>query len=170
MAGARRRDAIDLRSEAAADDSDDAAVVRRAHVAHRADLLAGADWPADAFARLCAQQHELQERHIATHHPGADRLMLVDRGVGVGRIVIDRTLAPWRLVDIALVPEAQGRGIGSAALAQVQREAAAAGIGIELHVMHANPRAAALYRRLGFVDAIAASDSHARMIWGPPRG
>lgn len=175
MAGVKQRAMIDVRDEAPGDFADDAAVVRRAHVAHRAELLDGADLPADSFARLLAQQHEFQERHIAIHHPRADRLMLIESGTAagtpaVGRVVIDRTGSPWQLVDIAIVPEAQGRGIGATTIGQLQRDAATARVAIELHVMHANTRAAALYRRLGFVDAIAASDSHARMIWTPTPG
>lgn len=139
-------------------------LVRRAHVAHRAALFAGAGLPADALAGLCAQQHALQERHIATHNPAADRRMILAGAETVGRLCLDRTGATWRIVDVALLPEAQGRGLGGAAVRLVLAEAARAGAAVDLAVGRDNPRAEALYRRLGFVDALGGGDTHRRLI------
>lgn len=158
--GPRRAGAVSFRPEGPADGD----LIRRAHVAHRAGLFAGFGWPADALARLCDQQHDLQETHIAAHHPSADRRMIVAGGQVLGRLCLDATAAPWRIVDVALLPEAQGRGIGTAALRLVLAEAAAAGVAVELHVAHDNPRAEALYRREGFVDAFGGAAAHRRLV------
>lgn len=96
--------------------------------------------------------------------------MIVAAGETVGRLCLDRTGATWRIVDVALLPEAQGRGHGGAAVRLVLTEAAAAGGAVDLMVARDNPRAEALYRRLGFVDAIDASATHRRLVWTPPRG
>lgn len=149
---------------------EDAEVVRRAHGAHRTALFAPLGWPADALARLCDQQHDLQERHIAAHHPQAERWMIEQDGVALGRLCLDTSVSPWRLVDIALLPEGQGRGIGTAVLHRVMTAARTDGADVDLHVALDNPRAEALYRRLGFVDAIAAVATHRRLIWTPRAG
>lgn len=150
-----------------AEDEGDAELVRRAHVAHRQMLLAGLGWPTEALAQLCDGQHALQERHITDHHPAAERRVIVADGRAVGRVCVDQTCRPWRIVDIALLPDAQGRGLGSEALRQLLHEATTAGVAVDLHVGHDNPRAEALYRRLGFTDAVCAAATHCRLCWSP---
>jgi ribosomal protein S18 acetylase RimI-like enzyme len=71
-----------------------------------------------------------------------------------------------RVVDIGFLPEARGRGRGSALLAWAQVAAVVAGAaGIDLHVAAANHRALALYRRLGFRPADDGEGHHLRMVW-----
>ena len=54
-------------------------------------------------------------------------------------------------MDIALVPERRGRGIGGALIRDVMTEAGRSGRFVSLHVEPENP-ARHLYVRLGFVD------------------
>ncbi len=51
---------------------------------------------------------------------------------------------------LELLPTAQGRGIGTAAIERVVARAAASKRAVSLRVLHVNPRARALYARLGF--------------------
>lgn len=122
-------------------------------------------WPDDAKRRFVEQQFALQHRHLLSHHPDADYWIVGRRGRPVGRLYVDRHGSPWRVLDITLLPEARGTGAGSALLRWLQRAAARAGAAVDLHVAHHNPRAAALYARLGFVTAIGASATHARLVW-----
>lgn len=158
-------DAVTFREQGTTDE----AVVRRAHVAHRRQLLHDTGWPADMLARFCDQQHDLQERHIAAHHPAAERRMILVGGTTVGRLCLDRGEAGWRIVDLAIVPEAQGAGVGGTVLRLLIGEAARAGADIELQVGRDNPRAEALYRRLGFVEATSVDDTHRRLVRQPSR-
>ncbi len=151
----------------------DEAVVRRAHVAHRQATFATAGLPPETTIRLCEHQHDMQERQIAHHHPKAERRTILRGGVAVGRLCVDRSLAPWRIVDLVLVPEAQGHGVGRDALGQLLDEATRAGAGVDLHVAGDNARAEALYRRLGFAPDGDAGGPQRRMVWspsGPPSG
>jgi GNAT superfamily N-acetyltransferase len=84
-------------------------------------------------------------------------LAAVDDGDAVvGVVAVD--LPPWRrravpwlwLLDVR--PERRGGGIGRALLSTAHRQLADLGHGaVELSVEDANPRAAALYRRTGYV-------------------
>jgi ribosomal protein S18 acetylase RimI-like enzyme len=55
------------------------------------------------------------------------------------------------VVDLALLPAAQGQGIGSALLRELQRAAQLAGLLLCLQVADDNAAALRLYLRLGFV-------------------
>ena len=67
----------------------------------------------------------------------------------VGRLYVDRWPREVRIVDISLLPEHRGRGLGGALLAAVFAEADAAGKPVSIHVERFNP-ALRLYTRLGF--------------------
>ena len=53
------------------------------------------------------------------------------------------------MIDIALMPEHRGAGIGTKLLKELQEEAKAAGKKLSIHVERFNP-ARRLYERLGF--------------------
>jgi len=56
-----------------------------------------------------------------------------------------------RIVDITLLPESRGGGIGTKLLRDLQNEARAAGKSLTIHVERFN-RALGLYQRLGFKE------------------
>lgn len=122
-------------------------------------------WPDPAKAQFVDSQFALQHRHFVAAHAGGDFLVVMRRGRSLGRLYLDRSRPVWRLVDIALLPEARGSGVGTALLRWLQHSARATADGIDLHVLHANAGAARLYAAHGFVDAVHASATHRRMIW-----
>ena len=67
----------------------------------------------------------------------------------IGRLYIDRSEDEIRLIDIALLPEHRGKGIGGSLMRQTLDEARLAGKPVRIHVEHNNP-ARRLYDRLGF--------------------
>ena len=69
--------------------------------------------------------------------------------VSIGRLYLRRSHRELRIVDIALLPEFRGRGIGSRLLTAVLREAQSDDIPVRIHVENFNP-AMKLYKRLGF--------------------
>jgi ribosomal protein S18 acetylase RimI-like enzyme len=94
-------------------------------------------------------QFAAQSEHYAIHYPTCDRRIIVHDGDAVGRLYVDRWRDQIRIVDIALVPEARGAGIGGALVRDVLDEAAKAGKPVTIHVEAYNP-ALRLYERLGF--------------------
>ncbi|MEG3091644.1 GNAT family N-acetyltransferase [Sphingomonas sp. PB1R3] len=145
---------------------DDVAIIARAHAGHwRAPP--GFALPAPMLATLLAQQHALQERHIAATHPSAERQMIVANGVTVGRICLSRNSTPWKIVDFALIDSARGVGIGRAVLGAIRDEAARAAVSIVLDVAQNNVRALAFYRRAGFKLLSANSAPLVQLGWNP---
>jgi ribosomal protein S18 acetylase RimI-like enzyme len=68
--------------------------------------------------------------------------------------------------EIQLLPEWQGRGIGTGIVQAVIEQATARGVPVELSVVPANPRAQRLYERLGF-EVVAIESPFIRMRRGP---
>jgi ribosomal protein S18 acetylase RimI-like enzyme len=87
-------------------------------------------------------------------------------GECVGRLRIVRDGKRLELSGIQLLPRVQGRGIGTGIIEDLKSEAARRGVPLELSVEHDNPRARALYERLGFVK-VDEDDNEARFRWRP---
>jgi ribosomal protein S18 acetylase RimI-like enzyme len=62
---------------------------------------------------------------------------------------VDRWADQIRLVDVALLPEHRGSGLGTALLESLLAEGRETGLPVSIHVEYNNP-ALNLYRRLGF--------------------
>lgn len=121
----------------------------RIYASTREQELAVVDWPAEARQSFLRQQFEAQDHHYRQHyHHTRFDLVLLD-GEPVGRLYVARWAAEIRIVDIALLPEARGRGLGATLLASLLAEADAAGLPVTIHVERENP-ARRLYARLGF--------------------
>jgi RimJ/RimL family protein N-acetyltransferase len=115
--------------------------------------LAATGWDEVAKRRFCHQQFQAQSDDWKRRFPRARFLLLLKRRQPVGRLYFDETGPELRLIDLSLVPEARGRGFGSAILsALIARGTATGKAVIALSVDPRNPRAHALYRRHGFVE------------------
>lgn len=75
--------------------------------------------------------------------------MIAVDGVPAGRLYVHRGDAEIRIVDIALLPEHRGGGIGTALLEELLAEADTSGKSVTIHVERQN-RALRFYERLGF--------------------
>lgn len=73
----------------------------------------------------------------------------VEGGTPVGRLLVDRRLHCWRILDIAILAEHRGKGMATSALRECQAQCRAAGARLELEV-DAHNSARGLYERLGF--------------------
>ncbi|ATB44778.1 GNAT family N-acetyltransferase [Corallococcus macrosporus] len=157
---------IDLRAATASDEP----FLFALYASTRQAELAAWGWaPAqrDAFLRM---QWMAQSHDWAARHPRADHQVVCLQGQPVGRLLLAKDAAEWRVVDIALLPEHQGGGVGTRLLTQVRDEAAKAGVPLRLRVLRTNP-ARRLYERLGFqVDAAPPEEAAApyvSMTWTP---
>jgi ribosomal protein S18 acetylase RimI-like enzyme len=94
-------------------------------------------------------QFEAQDTHYRQHYPEASFDVVEDDGEPVGRLYVSRWEEEIRIVDIALLPTARGRGLGSQLLAHLFEESRQSGKAVSIHVEKENP-ARRLYERLGF--------------------
>ena len=134
------------------------------YVSGRADEVGLFGWTQaqqDSFLRL---QFEAQDRGL----PG-DRQVVLVAGAPVGRVCVERTEREVHLVDLALLPAATGRGLGSAIIESLKAEAQEAGLPLTLSVARDNTRAFTLYRRLGF-EVVDEDPVYLRMTWRPGLG
>lgn len=130
----------------------------------RADLFAGMP-PAQRDA-LLALQHRSQHQHYRGAYPDAEWL-IVERGdEPVGRLYLQEEPRAVRLIDISLVPQVRGQGIGAALLGDLLEAARDQGRDVVLHVEHQNP-ARRLYERLGFAP-VEDKGVYLEMAWSPP--
>lgn len=141
----------------------------RLYASTRAEELAPVPWTDEQKAEFLRAQFDAQSLAYRENYPGA-RFWVVERdGEPIGRLYLWRNEAAsdLRIMDIALLPDHCGRGVGSSLLADVLAEADRDGMTVSLHVEEWNP-AVALYRRLGFtpVERVGVYDRMER----PPRG
>jgi ribosomal protein S18 acetylase RimI-like enzyme len=116
----------------------------------REEELAAAPWTPEQKQEFLRWQFELQHRFYTERFPSTEfRVVFVD-GAPAGRLYVDRRADELRIVDVALLPEYRGRGIGSRLVRDVIARAEAAGLAVRIHVEIHNHRARALYERLGF--------------------
>lgn len=129
--------------------ADDTEFLARVYASTRAEELALTNWSAEQKAQFCQMQFEAQDAHYRTHYPAAQFSVITLQGNAVGRLYIDRWPREIRIMDITLLPEYRGAGIGTRFLRELMAEASASGKVLSIHVEKFNP-ALRLYQRLGF--------------------
>ena len=102
-----------------------------------------------------------QVQYFADHFTTSDRFIVRVDGVEVGVIQFTVENDHVFLTSVALLPEHQGRGIGTALVNRVLAEGRRHNLPVRLQVLKVN-RARRLYERLGF-EAYGESETHVRM-------
>lgn len=128
---------------------EDRPFLQRVYASTREEELATAPWPEEQKRQFLEMQFQAQDMDYRARRPDAQFLVIEADGTPIGRlyrVFLDDEL---RVMDIALLPEWRGQGIGSALIDDIIAEADAAGLIVSLHVERWNP-ARRLYDRLGF--------------------
>jgi ribosomal protein S18 acetylase RimI-like enzyme len=146
-------------------DAGDAEFLFRVFACTREEELALAGLPGAQIEALLRMQFAAQTHQYRAAYPEhEDSVILVD-GAPAGRLRVFRDGEEILLLDIALLPEHRGRGLGRAAIRELQEESSAFGVPVLLHVARTNP-ATALYLSLGFVVE-GGDDVYQAMTWTP---
>jgi ribosomal protein S18 acetylase RimI-like enzyme len=130
----------------------DADLLFRVYASTRVQELSVVPWndaQKEAFLRA---QFEAQDRWYREHYATASFGVVVVGGIPAGRLYVHRGESEIRIVDIALLPEHRGAGVGTALVRELLHEADTAGKRVTIHVERFNP-ALRLYQRLGFAVA-----------------
>jgi ribosomal protein S18 acetylase RimI-like enzyme len=138
-------DSIRLRPKSEADRSFLAAL----YASTRTQELAMVPWSDEQKQAFLQWQFDAQTTHYDTHYEGADFLIVELDGAPIGRLYADRRPEDIEIIDIALLPQFRGAGLGTRLLRDVLGEAEAGGKSVKIYVEHFNP-ARHLYDRLGF--------------------
>lgn len=119
----------------------------------REDELAQVDWLPEQKAAFVAQQFHAQHQFWQENYQDTSWDLILDGGGRpIGRFYVARWTEEIRIVDIALMPEHRGSGVGTMLIRRLFDEADASGRKVSIHVELFNP-ARRLYERLGFVQA-----------------
>ncbi|MHC4713751.1 MAG: GNAT family N-acetyltransferase [Planctomycetota bacterium] len=108
------------------------------------------------------EQRRLHERRFRTQ----DFRVINVGGEDVGIMSVVVSADCLKVNQLFVLPQHQGRGIGRRCMRLAMERARRRGLPVRLRVMKVNPRARALYERLGLVR-IGETDTHDLMEWRP---
>lgn len=120
----------------------------------------------DLIEEIITQQHRAQTTGYGNMYPNAYYFIVEKLGDKIGRIVVDIGDTEVRLVDIAFIPLARGKGYGAHVLRALQQAAAQCRAPLALTVNRHNLPARNLYLTLGFRSE-GGHPMLERMVWYP---
>ena len=147
---------------------DDLPFLAELYASTRRQEVARTPWSEEQREAFLRWQFEAQHRHYQEHYPDCAFQVVERDGEPVGRLYVDRWESEIRLVDVALLPEHRGHGLGGALLHRLLAQGRASGKPVSIHVESNNP-ALRLYRRLGF-EHVDSNGVYFLMRWSPPGG
>ena len=147
---------------------DDAHFLLLIYSSTRIEEMMALDWSPEQRGTFLRHQFEIQHTCYQKDYPNASfDLILLEEQVA-GRLYVDRRDAEIRIVDIALLPEFRGQGIGTNLIQRLFEEAASRSVGLTIHVENENTAALRFYERLGFVNGPSlVSPVYRLMQWQP---
>lgn len=129
---------------------DDDQFLLSVYASTREEELSQAEWDEGQKEMFLRWQFDLQRREYeARFADAAYHVILVDDRLA-GRIWVGSDDEQIRLLDIALLPEFQNRGVGTALLRRLMDQAAKTGKALRHMVFVLNDDADRLYKKLGF--------------------
>jgi ribosomal protein S18 acetylase RimI-like enzyme len=145
MAALRTTYTVTLRPVSEADET----FLRTLYASTREQELSAVSWTSHQKSAFLDMQFHAQDHYYRTHYQNATFEIIEVDGSPAGRLYIDVGAADVRIIDIALLPEHRGHGLGGALMRDVLSRARDAGRSVSIHVENDNP-ARRLYERLGF--------------------
>jgi ribosomal protein S18 acetylase RimI-like enzyme len=145
---------------------DDDAFLFSVYASTRTEEMKLVDWTAAQKQEFLQMQFRAQNHAYTENYPGAEfQLILLDE-LPIGRLYVQYMGNEIRVMDISLLPQYRGRGIGSHLLDEILEEGAESNRPVTIHVERFNP-ALHLYERLGFCQ-VSDHGVHWFMKWLPP--
>jgi GNAT superfamily N-acetyltransferase len=127
---------------------DDRPFMLRLYASVREPELEASGLPREQWGPFVEHQFEAQSQAYEGYENTSFEVVLVE-GEPAGRLIVARWPEELRVVDVALLPEYRGRGVGGTLMQRLVDEAEERGVKTSIHVERFNP-AQRLYARLGF--------------------
>lgn len=121
----------------------------RLYVSTREEEMALVGWPQAEQQSFLAMQFKAQHRFYQEQFATAQFDVIEQNGKPIGRLYVDRREDEIRIIDIALLSQYRGQGIGTHYMRKILAEAREEQLPVRIHVEANNP-AMGLYKRLGF--------------------
>ena len=134
----------------------------------REEELSQAEWAEGQKEGFLRWQFDLQRQEYGARFPDAAYHVILVDGLPAGRIWVGTDDVQVRLLDIALLPEFQNRGVGTSLLRRLMDQAAKAGKALRHMVFMLNSDAHRFYERLGFT-VIEDLGAYKHMEWRPEK-
>ncbi|HKJ79890.1 MAG TPA: GNAT family N-acetyltransferase [Prolixibacteraceae bacterium] len=127
----------------------DFSFLKKVYRSTREDELKLTGWDESEKEKFIEFQFNAQHSHYTNAYKGAEFNLILLKKTPIGRLYLWRTESQIRIMDIALLPEYRGKGIGTRILNSLIRESEKSVKKLNIHVEHNNP-ALSLYERMGF--------------------
>ncbi len=142
----------------------------RVYASTRADELAQVTWWDDGQKlAFCRMQYDAQKREYDARFPDARYSVILVDGRPAGRLWVGEDPREMRLLDIAILPEYQKRGVGARLVGRLIEEAATTARPLRHMVFILNTDALRFYERLGFVVFEEFGGAYHHMEWRPKK-
>jgi ribosomal protein S18 acetylase RimI-like enzyme len=127
----------------------DEALLLEIYSSSRTEELALVPWDAAQKQAFLQMQFSAQQAHYRAYFPDAQHDMILAEDQPIGRLYVDRRETEIRILDVTLLPDARGRGIGTFLIQDLMKEAVQSNKSLSIHVESFN-RSLGLFQRLGF--------------------
>ena len=131
----------------------------------RADLQ-WIDGEREVVEHVIAQQFQVQEQGAGEHFPDAMHYVIEKLGTAIGALTADFGANEIRVLYLAFIPPARGRGYGRTVLQGVQKAAEQVRCPVATVVWASNPHARQHYLALGF-QVEERNPAAERLVWYP---
>jgi ribosomal protein S18 acetylase RimI-like enzyme len=129
---------------------EDEALLLEIYASTRADEMALVPWDAAQKQAFVQMQFTAQQTHYRSYFPQATHDIILADGKPIGRLYVDPRETAIHILDVTLLPERRGHGIGTQIIQDLMKEAANGNRSCSIYVEGYN-RSLGLFERLGFM-------------------
>lgn len=130
-------------------EADDDDFLLRVYASTRAEELARVPWDDAQREAFLKMQFAAQHHHYRERYPDAAYEIILLNQQPIGRLYLARLAQEFRIIDITILPEHRGGGIGTSIIKRLLDEATQADKAVRIYIESFNP-SLRLFEHLGF--------------------
>lgn len=142
---------------------DDEPFLYEVYVSTRRKEIDSWGWSVEQIQHFLEMQWCAQQTSYRQQFPEASHCIILSDDKYVGRLLTENLPEHHHLIDISILPNFQGKGVGTFLITQLQQKAKEENKSVILQVFQTNP-ARDLYERLGF-QVMSADEIYLKMRW-----